>query len=77
LEAAMTFTSHSLRRGFATWANADSWDVKTLMEYVGWKNAQTAIRYIEAPAPFAQHRVGGEVKAVAIEIAIKDPARDK
>jgi integrase len=32
-----TFTSHSLRRGFANRANGQSWDTKSLMEYVGWR----------------------------------------
>lgn len=52
-----SFSSHSLRRGFATWANTNRWDLKSLMEYVGWKSAQTAMRYIELPDPFAQHRI--------------------
>ncbi|MDF5375975.1 site-specific integrase [Vibrio parahaemolyticus] len=51
------YTSHSLRRGFATWANANRWDIKSLMEYVGWNSAQTAMRYIQTPDPFAQHRI--------------------
>ena len=38
---------HSLRRGFATWANSHGWDVKDLMEYVGWKDATSAMRYID------------------------------
>ncbi len=29
------YSSHSLRRGFAGWANANGWDIKQLMEYVG------------------------------------------
>ena len=29
------YTSHSLRRGFATWAIANGWDIKALMTYVG------------------------------------------
>ncbi len=52
-----SFSSHSLRRGFATWANTNRWDLKSLMEYVGWKSVQTAMRYIELPDPFAQHRI--------------------
>lgn len=52
-----SFSSHSLRRGFATWANNNRWDLKSLMEYVGWKSAQTAMRYIELPDPFARHRI--------------------
>src|SRR3546814_13257863 len=31
------YSGHSLRRGFAAWADANGWDIKTLMEYVGWK----------------------------------------
>lgn len=46
------FTSHSLRRGFAGWANANGWNLKTLMEYVGWKDVKSAIRYIDAIDPF-------------------------
>ena len=41
------YTGHSRRRGFATWANGHDWDVKDLMEYVGWKDAGAAMRYIE------------------------------
>jgi site-specific recombinase XerD len=41
------FSSHSLRRGFATWANANGWDLKTTMEYIGWKDVRSAMRYID------------------------------
>ena len=41
------YRGHSLRRGFATWASGHDWDVKDLMEYVGWKDAGAAMRYIE------------------------------
>ena len=57
LPNATVFSSHSLRRGFATWATANHWDTKTLMEYVGWKDVQSAIRYIEGADPFSQHRI--------------------
>ncbi len=50
------YSAHSLRRGFANWASANGWDLKTLMEYVGWKNMQTALRYVDAADPFAMHR---------------------
>ncbi|WP_232458863.1 IS256 family transposase [Burkholderia ubonensis] len=39
-----SYSSHSLRRGFATWANSNGWDLKMLMEYVGWKDVRSAIR---------------------------------
>lgn len=57
LADSMAYSSHSLRRGFASWANANQWDLKSLMEYVGWKDVQSAMRYIETPDPFAQHRI--------------------
>ncbi|QXH74803.1 tyrosine-type recombinase/integrase [Pseudomonas atacamensis] len=46
------FSAYSLRRGFATWACHNHWSSKALMEYVGWRDAQSAIRYIEANVPF-------------------------
>jgi integrase len=49
-----TYSSHSLRRGFAHWANGNGWDVKTLMEYVGWKDVKSAMRYVDGGDPFAQ-----------------------
>ncbi|EJM72840.1 site-specific integrase [Pseudomonas sp. GM55] len=49
--AAELYTSHSLRRGFATWAHQSGWDLKSLMSYVGWKDMKSAMRYIEA-SPF-------------------------
>ncbi len=54
IDDAQLFSSHSLRRGFATWANAQGWDTKSLMEYVGWKDVHSAMRYIETADPFAQ-----------------------
>jgi integrase len=41
------YTSHSFRRGFATWANDNDWDFKDLMEYVGWSDPRSAMRYID------------------------------
>ncbi|MGF0237811.1 site-specific integrase [Rhodococcus sp. IEGM1300] len=46
--AAEHYTSHSLRRGFATWAHQSGWDLKSLMSYVGWKDMKSAMRYIDA-----------------------------
>jgi integrase len=46
------YTSHSLRRGFATWAHQSGWDLKSLMSYVGWKDMKSAMRYVES-TPFA------------------------
>ncbi len=52
LSMADEFSSHSLRRGFAGWATANGWDLKTLMEYVGWKDVKSAMRYIDGTNPF-------------------------
>lgn len=51
------FSSHSLRRGFATWASSSGWDLKTIMEYVGWKDIRSAMRYIDSADPFDQSRI--------------------
>ncbi|MDN7445512.1 site-specific integrase [Burkholderia cepacia] len=63
-----SYSSHSLRRGFASWANSSGWDVKSLMAYVGWKDVRSAMRYIDAADPFAQHRIGTALSAPPREI---------
>ena len=50
--AAGEYSSHSLRRGFATWATLNGWDLKALMSYVGWKDASSAMRYIDPAVSF-------------------------
>lgn len=57
VEAAELYSAHSLRRGFASWATANGWGLKTLMEHVGWKNAQSAMRYIDTDDPFNRRRI--------------------
>jgi hypothetical protein len=41
-----------MRRGFATWASANGWDIKSLMSYVGWKDVKSALRYVDAGGSF-------------------------
>ncbi|MFO1262480.1 MAG: site-specific integrase [Rhodoferax sp.] len=41
------YSSHSLRRGFATWAKSSGWELKELMAYVGWTDVNSALRYLE------------------------------
>lgn len=48
VDAASAYSSHSMRRGFANWATSSGWDVKELMEHVGWRDVGTAMRYIDA-----------------------------
>jgi site-specific recombinase XerD len=61
-----SYSSHSLRRGFANWANAHGWDVKTLMDYVGWKDIRSALRYIDSPDPFQQNRINNSLGSASL-----------
>lgn len=63
IASADLYSGHSLRRGFASWATSNGWDLKTLMEYVGWKNVQTAIRYVDGADPFGRHRIEAGMNA--------------
>lgn len=64
---AALYSSHSLRRGFATWATRNGWDQKSLMSYVGWKDAKSALRYVEAAGFFAGSLQAPAVRAIAAE----------
>lgn len=50
------YSSHSLRRGFAGWARSSGWDIKELMEYVGWKDVDSALRYLDGPTAALQRK---------------------
>ena len=54
--APQEYSSHSMRRGFAGWARASGWDIKDLMEYVGWKDVKSAMRYLDASGSMLQAR---------------------
>lgn len=56
LASAQEYSSHSLRRGFASWARASGWDIKDLMEYVGWTDIKSAMRYLETSPAGMQDR---------------------
>ncbi len=43
-----SYSAHSMRRGFATYAVANGTNLQELMSYVGWKDASSAMRYIES-----------------------------
>ncbi len=47
IDDARSYSSHSLRRGFAGWATHQGWDLKALMQYVGWRDIQSAARYVD------------------------------
>lgn len=66
IDSANLYSTHSMRRGFANWATANGWDLKTLMQYVGWKNVQSALRYVEGTDPFSkQHLSSGRLNSIA------------
>jgi site-specific recombinase XerD len=65
LLSADNYSSHSLRRGFASWANDNGWDVKSLMEYVGWRDVKSALRYIDGADAFGQQRIERALSADA------------
>lgn len=56
LASTQEYSSHSLRRGFAGWARASGWDIKELMEYVGWKDIKSAMRYLDTSNAELQSR---------------------
>lgn len=56
VESPEEYSSHSLRRGFAGWTRASGWDIKELMEYVGWKDVKSAMRYLDASDSSLQAR---------------------
>lgn len=57
--ASDSYTGHSLRRGFATWASAEKWSTKELMDYVGWRDVKSALRYVDTTAPFGDLLANG------------------
>jgi len=57
LANAEQYSSHSLRRGFAGWASGNGWDARELMEYVGWKDLHSAMRYVDSADASVQARI--------------------
>lgn len=58
------YTTHSMRRGFATWASANGWDIKALMSYVGWKDMKSALRYVDSIMSFGGLAARSVVKSI-------------
>lgn len=71
---AQLYSSHSLRRGFATWATHNGWDQKALMTYVGWRDAKSALRYIESEPPFRDDAI--EISNSGKEAAWRSPKNE-
>ena len=60
------FSSHSLRRGFANWATDNGWDLKSLMEHVGWRDVKSAMRYIDGSEQTARLRIEHSLGALPL-----------
>jgi integrase len=43
-----TYSCHSMRSGFATWAVESGWGLNALVTYVGWKDIKSAAQYIDS-----------------------------
>lgn len=65
VESPEDYSSHSMRRGFAGWARASGWNIKDLMEYVGWKDVKSAMRYLDASDSSLQARFEQGLTALA------------
>lgn len=61
--ASEEFSSHSLRRGFASWARDSGWDLKELMNYVGWRDVKSAMRYLDTSTQKLQTRFEQDLPA--------------
>ena len=73
VESPEEYSSHSMRRGFAGWARASGWDIKELMEYVGWKDVKSAMRYLDTSDSSLQARFEQGLAALAPKDAIRRP----
>lgn len=73
---AQLYSSHSLRRGFASWATRNGWDLKSLMAYVGWRDPASAMRYIDTTDRFDLPASESSATSVAL-IAPEPPSTAK
>lgn len=71
IEGSEQYSSHSLRRGFATWASMNGWDMKALMTYVGWRDVKSALRYVDVTTPFGDSITFAAIPVPHQKIAIK------
>ena len=63
---AESYSAHSLRRGFATWASGNGWDTKALMSHVGWRDVKSALRYVDASASFGELELPARAEPLAL-----------
>ena len=72
LTSAQQYSSHSLRRGFAGWARSSGWDLKDLMEYVGWRDIKSAMRYLETSHAGMQDRFEAALRVQPLSSTTKE-----
>ncbi|HZR36116.1 MAG TPA: DUF4158 domain-containing protein [Nevskia sp.] len=68
------FSAHSLRRGFANWATDNGWDLKSLMEHVGWRDVKSAMRYVDSSQEAARLRIERSLGALPLASVRPPPA---
>jgi len=62
------YSGHSMRRRFAAWADANNWNVKELMDYVGWKDIKSAMRYLSGSDPFSRDKIESSLASTAVAV---------
>jgi integrase len=67
-----TFSTHSLRRGFADWAANANWDLKSLMDHVGWSSAESARRYLPVRKDFGALAIKPYGGAISNEASVNE-----
>lgn len=60
------YSTHSLRRGFASWAAGSGWDLKAMMGYVGWKDMKSALRYVDSAGSFGGMAMQGAAARLGV-----------
>lgn len=58
------FSTHSLRRGFTDWAVREGWDMKTLMDHVGWLSMDSARKYMPSRKDFGALSLNSSAGAI-------------
>lgn len=62
------FSTHSLRRGFTDWAVREGWDMKMLMDHVGWLSMDSARKYMPTRKDFGALALNTHTGAIAGEV---------
>lgn len=66
------FSTHSLRRGFTDWAVREGWDMKMLMDHVGWLSMESARKYMPTRKDFGALALSSQSGSIVGEV--REPA---